>query len=111
MMKKLLKKMLRRLARVPVIGRFVRIAAAIYRLPARAETVTRIEATKADLDNLVVSVPVALRKLRRDVDRLEAILADLDRRTPDRCSQRIDTPDVDRTDTTHSPIGPSHEQT
>jgi hypothetical protein len=116
MMKNLLKKILRRLAHVPVIGHFVRIMAAIYRLPTLAETVTRInthldsntqdwsEATKADLDNLVLSVPVALRKLRRDMDRLETILADLDRQTPDRHSQRVNTPDVDRTNPGHSPI-------
>ncbi len=93
-MKNFLKRILRRLACVPLLGRFIRIGAAVYRLPALTETVMRIGAQlerisqqpqpeastrDPDLDNLVLSLPVVLRQLRRDLDRLETMVADLQR--------------------------------
>ena len=75
---------------VPFIGRFIAIPIALYRLPfmyrhlavlderlARLEVRldgavqrTDIVTTDEDIQNLIHSVPVALRKLRRDVDLL-----------------------------------------
>lgn len=91
MIKRIIRKILRWLANLPVIGRYIRMAAALYRIAAAAERngqlngelhkVPSIAATPdADRDNLVASVPVALRKLRRDVDKLQAQIADLERR-------------------------------
>ena len=91
MIKTLLRKILRKLAQLPVIGRFIRMAAALYRIAAAAERsgqlngelqrAASVAATPdADRDNLVASVPVALRKLRRDVEKLQAQIADLERR-------------------------------
>jgi len=93
MLKRLIRKFLRWLAHLPVIGRYVRMAAALYRIAAAAErtgqlngelqqaaTAAAVSSPDADRDNLIASVPVALRKLRRDVERLEAQLADLERR-------------------------------
>lgn len=78
-MKRILKKLLHRFGDVPLIGRPFRIAAAVYRLPEFSEQLMQLrrnieqpslEASKQDLNNLAISVPVALRKLRRDVDLL-----------------------------------------
>ena len=85
--KNFLKRILRRMARLPVIGRPIRMAAALYRLAALAERglpppveLQKIAeaAAGSDQDNLALSVPVALRRLRRDLDRLEARLAERD---------------------------------
>ena len=91
MIKTLLRKILRKLANLPVIGRFIRMAAALYRIAAAAErggpmTVEPqiaplvTAAPDAERDNLAASVPVALRKLRRDVETLRARIADLESR-------------------------------
>ena len=91
MIKRIFRKILRWLANLPVIGRYVRMAAALYRLAAAAERNgqlngelhkgTSIAATPdADRDNLIASVPVSLRKLRRDVERLKAQIAELEKR-------------------------------
>jgi hypothetical protein len=95
-MKKLLRKLIRLMAAMPLIGRFVHIAAALYRIQALAQQVARIDsevstlrhllasgyvpggqpvegpglAFEDDVKNLVQSVPVALRRLRQDVDGL-----------------------------------------
>jgi len=88
MIKKLIRKILRALAHAPVIGRYVRMAAALYRIADLAERTGRLNgelqqsasasaaaSPDADRDNLLASVPVTLRKLRRDVDALQARLA------------------------------------
>lgn len=62
-MKDLLKKLVRALAQFPVVGTPVRIAMALRRLPALVETLGTHQ-------NLVLSMPVALRKLRQDVEAL-----------------------------------------
>ena len=91
MLKRIVRKILRSLANAPLIGRYVRMAAALYRIAAMAERTGRlngelqqaasVSATPdADRDNLVISMPVSLRKLRRDVDALQAQLAVLERR-------------------------------
>lgn len=91
MIKRLLRKILRTLANAPLIGRSVRMAAALYRIAAAAERSGQLNgelhkassiaaSPDADRDNLVASVPVALRKLRRDVETLQAQIADLERR-------------------------------
>jgi hypothetical protein len=91
MIKRLLRRILRKLAQLPVIGRYIRMAAALYRLAAAAERsgqltgemhkAASVAATPdADRDNLVASLPVTLRKLRRDVAALQAQIADLERR-------------------------------
>lgn len=90
MIKKIIRKILRALAHAPLIGRYIRMAAALYRIAAMAERTGRLNGElqqaasvaatpDADRDNLVASVPVALRKLRRDVDALQAQLAQLER--------------------------------
>jgi hypothetical protein len=95
-MKTLVKKIVRKLARLPGIGRLVRIAAAVYRLPEIREDVLALvsghyahgagqapaaqpalwrslaelrENTAGDA-NLVRSVPVALRRLTREMHAL-----------------------------------------
>ncbi len=109
-MKEAIRKIARRLAAIRFIGRFVRIAGAVWRLPqlrvdaqalraevdGRAAAYARIEsayreqlpslldavsrlnarqhAIDQDQQNLVVSVPVALRELRRDIARIDAEL-------------------------------------
>lgn len=89
MLKRIIRKFLRALANAPVIGRYVRMAAALYRIAAMAERTGRLNGElqqaasaaatpDADRDNMVASVPVALRKLRRDVDALQAQLAALE---------------------------------
>jgi hypothetical protein len=75
---------------VPFVGRFIAIPIALYRLPFMYrhlalldERLARLEArvdgsgqgtdivtTDEDIQNLIHSVPVALRNLRRDVDLL-----------------------------------------
>ena len=91
MIKRILRKILRTLANAPLIGRYVRMAAALYRIAAAAERTGRLNGElqqaasiastpDADRDNLIASVPVALRKLRRDVEVLQAQIADLERR-------------------------------
>ena len=90
MIKKLIRKFLRAVAHAPLIGRYVRMAAALYRIAAVAERTGRLNgelqhassftaSPGADRDNLLASVPVTLRKLRRDVDTLQAQLAKLER--------------------------------
>lgn len=87
MIKKLLRKTLRAIANAPVIGCYVRMAAALYRIAALAERTGRLNgeiasiaaSPEADRDNLLASMPVTLRKLRRDVDALQAQLAQLER--------------------------------
>jgi hypothetical protein len=87
MIKKLIRKILRAVAHAPVIGRYVRMAAALYRIAAVAERTGRLSgelrhaaSPEDDRDNLLASMPVTLRKLRRDIDDLQARLADLERR-------------------------------
>jgi hypothetical protein len=87
MIKNFIKRVLRKLARLPVIGRYIRMAAALYRLAAMAErgqalggelqAVTEA-AAGTDQDNLAVSVPVALRRMQREIVRLESRLAAYD---------------------------------
>lgn len=87
MIKKLIRKILRAVAHAPLIGRYVRMAAALYRIAALAERSGRLNgeivsaaaSPEADRDNLLASMPVTLRKLRRDVDALQAQLAQLER--------------------------------
>lgn len=91
MIKRIIRKILRTLANLPVIGRYIRMAAALYRIAAAAErngqlsgelykAASTAATPDADRDNLVASVPVALRKLRRDVDKLQAQIAELERK-------------------------------
>lgn len=95
-MKMLMKRAVRGMAGWPVIGRLVRIAVAVVRLPddnlrrdaqAREQlpmllkTISdlnaRVLATERDLDNLLASTPVALRMLARELaalrERIERI--------------------------------------
>ena len=80
---KSLKAAVRRAKRVPLIGSVVAFAAALYRRRSLGERVARLETrlgvsgqraesapTNEDIRNLIVSTPIALRKLRRDVDLL-----------------------------------------
>ena len=86
MIKKLIRKILRAVAHAPLIGRHVRMAVALYRIAAMAERTGRLNgelqkvaaSPDADRDNLLASMPVTLRKLRRDVDALQAQLAKLE---------------------------------
>jgi len=87
MIKNLIKRILRKIARLPVIGRYIRMAAALYRLAAMAERgqaltgdLQRVveNASGTDQDNLTLSVPVQLRRMQRDIKRLEARIAELD---------------------------------
>jgi len=87
MIKNLIKRILRKIARLPVIGRYIRMAAALYRLAAMAERGQALTgdlqkvvetASGTDQDNLTLSVPVQLRKMQRDIKRLEARIAELD---------------------------------
>jgi len=91
MIKNFIRKILRALAHAPLIGRYVRMAAALYRIAAAAERTGRLNGElqqaasvaatpDADRDNLIASAPVALRKLRRDVESLQARVAELERR-------------------------------
>ena len=91
MIKRIFRRILRWLANLPLIGRYIRMAAALYRIAAAAErngqlngelykAASSAATPDADRDNLVASAPVALRKLRRDVDKLQAQIADLERR-------------------------------
>lgn len=88
-MKELVRKVGRKLSRVPLIGRLVHIASAVWRLPqlrasyselrtvyaeqlpALLDAVSRLNAKQhaidQDRDNLVASVPVALRAIQRDI--------------------------------------------
>ncbi len=90
MIKKLIRKVFRALAHAPLIGRPVRMAAALYRIAALAERTGRLNgelqnansvtaSPEADRDNLLASLPVTLRKLRRDIDALQARLAQLEK--------------------------------
>jgi len=90
MIKKLIRKVFRALAQAPLIGRPVRMAAALYRIAALAERTGRLNGElqnansvtgtpEADRDNLLASLPVTVRKLRRDVDALQARLAQLEK--------------------------------
>jgi hypothetical protein len=90
MIKKLIRKVFRALAQAPLIGRPVRMAAALYRIAALAERTGRLNgelqnansvtaSPETDRDNLLASLPVTLRKLRRDVDALQARLAQLEK--------------------------------
>jgi hypothetical protein len=92
-LKNFIRSVLRALARLPVIGRFVRMAAALYRIADQAERSGHltVEMPKpapvtpdADRDNLIASIPVTLRKLRRDLDemagKIERLEARLDQR-------------------------------
>jgi hypothetical protein len=87
MIKNLLKRILRRIARLPVIGRYIRMAAALYRLAAMAERgqalpgdLQRVVETAGgtDQDNLTMSVPVQLRKIQRELKRLQARIDELE---------------------------------
>jgi hypothetical protein len=90
MIKKLIRKVFRALAQAPLIGRPVRMAAALYRIAALAERTGRLNGElqnansvtgtpEADRDNLLASLPVTVRKLRRDIDALQARLAQLEK--------------------------------
>lgn len=90
MIKKAIRKLLRALARAPLIGRYIRMAAALYHIAATAERTGRLNdeiqqaaagpgTQDADRENLLASIPVTLRKLRRDIDELQSRLADLER--------------------------------
>jgi len=90
MIKKVIRKIIRALAGAPLIGRYVRMAVALYRIAEMAERTGRLNGElqqaaavaatpDADRDNLLASVPVALRRLRRDVDALQTQLATLER--------------------------------
>lgn len=90
MIKKLIRKVFRALAHAPLIGRPVRMAAALYRIAALAERTGRLNGElqnansvtgtpEADRDNLLASLPVTVRKLRRDIDALQARLAQLEK--------------------------------
>src|SRR6185437_10449924 len=89
-MKTRLSSLVRRAKGVPLIGPFVAFLIALYRLPMLYKRLayldehlahlevrlgvpspgTDILPTNEDLQNLILSTPIALRKLRRDVDLL-----------------------------------------
>ena len=90
MIKSFLRKILRAVAQAPLIGRYVRMAAALYRIAALAERTGRLNGQmqtgaslaatpEADRDNLLASMPVELRKLRREIEALEDRLARIER--------------------------------
>jgi predicted SAM-dependent methyltransferase len=88
-MKELVRKVARKLSRMPFVGRFVHIAGAIWRLPqlrasygelrtvyaeqlpALLDAVSKLNAKQhaidQDRENLVASVPVALRTMQREI--------------------------------------------
>jgi hypothetical protein len=74
-MKKKIKKMARIMANWPIAGRLVRIAIAVIRLPEFQDRYLELSpqhlAIDSDRDNLVKSVPVALRKITRDLKEIE----------------------------------------
>jgi hypothetical protein len=94
MIKNFAKRVLRRLARLPGIGRYIRMAAALYRLAALAERGQSIQSTPlqsvveaasgTDQDNLALSVPVSLRRMRRQLDQMEARLQRLEQERAER---------------------------
>ncbi|MES2264805.1 MAG: hypothetical protein V4724_40430 [Pseudomonadota bacterium] len=88
-MKALLKKIVRRMAGWPVVGRVIRIGVAVIRLPetnerqrvfadeqlpALLQTLSELNhrqlAADRDPDNLVASMPVTLRKINRELAEL-----------------------------------------
>jgi SAM-dependent methyltransferase len=74
-MKARIKKMARIMANWPIAGRLVRIAIAVIRLPEFQDRYLEFSpqhlAIDSDRDNLVKSVPVALRKITRDLKEIE----------------------------------------
>jgi hypothetical protein len=87
LMKAQLRKIARTMAGWPVIGRFVRISVAVIRLPERehifeTQQLPMLRQTLSDLDNLVRSLPVALRKTTRDLvdirEQLESVSNSVD---------------------------------
>lgn len=98
-MKTLMKRAARGMASWPLIGRLVRIAVAVVRLPddnLRREALAReqlpmllktisdlnarVLVSERDLDNLLASTPVALRMLARDVAALRERIEQLEAR-------------------------------
>jgi SAM-dependent methyltransferase len=91
MIKQQLRKVAKTMAAWPLVGRFVRIGVAVIRLPefraAYLDLNHRQLASDNDKENLVKSVPVALRKITRDLieirGQLETVSSSMDQRLND----------------------------
>lgn len=85
-MKPFIKRVVRRMAKMPVIGRFVNIGIAVVRLPHFQEeqmptllqAISDVNHRRLEHDNFIQSVPIALRQNTLDLNKLKKTVSDVE---------------------------------